>query len=664
MSTGTVTHPASLPSLQILHLEDNPADCTLVQATVSQAGPCTFTTVDNQAAFLRALQSGGFDLILADYTLQGYDGSAALADARRLQPDTPFIFVSGTLGEERVVEILQEGATDCVLKDRLGRLVPSIHRALRSRQEQAERRRIEQALRDSEERFREMAENIREVFWAASADGRRVLYASPAYEIVWNRPVAELVARPESWLDSIVLDDRARVELAREMLATGTPYNLEYRILLPEGGHRWIEERAYPVPDERGRVQRTVGVALDITERKELAKQLQQAQKMEAIGQLAGGIAHDFSNMLTIINGYSSLLLDHPEVPPAVAQTLRQIYVAGGRAASLTRQLLIFSRRSNPHTQPADLNEVVDEAATMLRRMIGEHIRLELDLARPLPHVLADTGMIDQVLMNLVVNARDAMPRGGSLVISTGSCEITAADCRQHPDARPGPHVWLSVRDTGCGIAPEILPRIFEPFFTTKEAGRGTGLGLATVFGIIRQHHGWIEVESEVGTGTMFRFFLPVATAGRPAGQSGEPSHAPFAPEGQEVILLVEDEDAVREYARTVLEMHGYKVLQAASGAGALEAWKWHQQRIALVVTDVVLPDDLTGRDLAARFRADRPGLPVLLTSGYGPEFTGQNPGDQTEFRFIHKPYQPKTLARLVRELLDARPRHANAPPA
>jgi len=640
------------PCLQILHLEDNLADYELVQVAVKIGKlACQLTPAATREEFVKALEQGKFDVILADCSLPGYDGAAALAQARELQPDTPFIFVSGTLGEERAVEILKEGATDCVLKTRLSRLVPAIRRAVQESQEREWRRQAEDALRQSEERFREMAEYIREMFWSASTDGRQIHYVSPAYEQIWKLPLAGLYARPLSWLEQIWLEDKPRVVRARELVGHGTAYSLEYRILQPDGTCRWIEEHGYPVRGPLGQVERMVGVSLDITERKQLEEQLQQAQKIDAIGQLAGGIAHDFSNVLTVINGYSNLLLDNHILPPAVAESLKHIYVAGGRAANLTRQLLIFSRKSFAHHQSIDLNEVIDVVTAMLTRMIGEHIRLELDLAHPLPRIFADTSMLEQILMNLVVNARDAMPKGGSLVISTGSCETTAADCKRNPEAQPGAHAWLSVQDTGCGIPPEVLPRIFEPFFTTKEEGKGTGLGLANVFSIAKQHQGWVEVESEVGAGTLFRVFLPVAQE-----QSAE---TPSSPEnflvqgGKEVILLVEDEEPVRAYARTVLQMHGYKVLEASSGVDALDVWKRHRDRIALLLTDLVMPDEMTGLELSEKLRAERPGLKVLFSSGYNPEMAEDVLKSQSGFSFLHKPYQPKTLARMVREILD-----------
>jgi len=649
MSTETNSGPASL---RILHLEDSTNDCDLVEATAKAAGlDCDFTHATTREEFVGALQRYKFDVILADFNLPGYDGASALAQVRELQADTPFILVSGTIGEERAVAILKGGATDYVMKSGLARLVPAIRRAVLESAERMARSEAETALRQSEERFREMTEKICEMFWIASVDGQQIHYVSPAYEQIWKIPLAQLQARPACWLEQVWTEDRPRLTRARESLAQGMAYNIEYRILQPGGACRWIEERGYPVRGALGVVERMVGVALDITERKQLEEQLHQSQKIDAIGQLAGGIAHDFSNVLTVINGYSNLLLDNHELPPAVAESLKHIYVAGGRAANLTRQLLIFSRKSQANHQLIDLNEVVDAVTAMLKRMIGENIRLELDLAHPLPRILADASMLEQVLMNLVVNARDAMPRGGSLVVSTGSCETTEADRARNSLARPGPHVWLSVRDTGCGIAPEVLPRIFEPFFTTKEEGKGTGLGLANVLSIAKQHQGWVEAESTPGEGTLFRIFLPVADeqlADTPA--SAETRRVAG---GKEVVLLVEDDEPVRAYARTVLQMHGYKVLEAVSGIDALEVWKRHRDRIALLVTDLVMPDEMTGLELSEKLRAERPGLKVLFSSGYNPEMAEDMLKTHEGFSFLHKPYQPKTLARMVREILD-----------
>jgi PAS domain S-box-containing protein len=694
----------------------------------------------------------------------------------------PYLFVSGAIGEERVIESLKSGATDYVLKGRLERLLPAARRALRDTGEFAKRRaagealrraeakfrdifenavegiyqstpqgqlldvnramaricgyaspeelcaavhdlghdlhadpprraefdrllnergevlayesRIkrkdgivvwisesarvvrgaqgellyyenlvtditsrkaaEDALRQSEERFREMADHIDSVFYIAALDTGRWLYVSSAYERIWGLPLVELYAQPAQWTGAIVPEDRAPVLAARGQLAQGEPFRIEYCIKRPDGALRWIEDRSYLIREPSGEMKRAVGIAMDITQRRQLEGQLRQAQKMEAVGQLAGGLAHDFNNVLTIVIGYAQLLLDGGTMPPDAIGPLTQIYTAGNRAANLTRQLMVFSRKQAISRRAVDLNQIVGDICDMLRRMIGEQIKLELALSPALCTAEADAGMIEQVLMNLTVNARDAMPGGGTLGIATEHVTIDNAAARHNPEARPGEFVCLSVRDTGCGIPPENLPRIFEPFFTTKEAGHGTGLGLAMVFGIVQQHKGWIELESTVGTGTCFRILLP-AIVPVAADAASRPAKTVSAGGGSETLLLVEDEPAVREFAVAVLRSHGYRVLQACSGVDALEVWKWHGPRIALLVTDLVLPDGLGGVELAARLRKERPALRVVLTSGYANGASGESFQPPTGMHFIGKPYKPQGLAQAVRDALDDR---------
>ncbi len=655
--------PDTLPSLHVLHLEDSEIDANLVAHTISDEGlECHINRVASRADFINALNRKQYDVILADYTLPGYSGDGALKDVREIQPMTPVIFVSGTIGEEQAIEIMKTGALDYVLKHRMARLVPAIRRAVHESREHARRVHAEQELQITTRRFREMADNIKEVFWIRSADGFSVHYASPACEPIWGYPPAMIYNKSTLWLESIVAEDRSRLIAALGQLRLGTPYTLAYRITRPDGKQRWIEERGFPVRSDSGIIERTVAASVDITERKALEEQLKQSQKMEAIGQLAGGIAHDFSNMLSVINGYSNMLLDNTELPPDATELLRQIYVAGGRAASLTRQLLIFSRKAHPHSHVVDLNEIVSDLTTMLSRLIGERLTLQLDLASGLPPTFADTGMIEQVLMNLVVNARDATNGTGIIVISTGACEVTEQDRARNPEARVGAHLWLSVRDTGCGIPPEVLPRIFEPFFTTKAAGHGTGLGLSTVIGIARQHEGWVEVESEVGNGSLFRVFLPLASED---AQSASPYTASPAQVrgGKEVILLAEDEESVRAYTRTVLEMYGYRVIPTANGPAAVEAWKIHGDRVALLLTDLVMTDEMTGLDLAENLRAQRPDLKVIFYSGYSTEASATMLANHKNYTFLQKPFQPNALARLVRDAIDGTERTGSHAP-
>jgi CheY-like chemotaxis protein len=373
---------------------------------------------------------------------------------------------------------------------------------------------------------------------------------------------------------------------------------------------------------------------------------------METVGQLAGGIAHDFNNMLTVINGHAGLLLDSGGLPSEVTESLKQIYMAGERASNLTRQLLFFSRKRAIQRRSLELNLIVDEVAAMLRRLIGEDITLELKLDPALPAVDADAGMLEQVLINLAINARDAMAHGGPIKIHTRAVDRAATDIPVNCAAQPGRFACIMVQDVGCGIPPDVIGRIFEPFFTTKELGKGTGLGLATVFGIVQQHGGWIEVDSQVGVGTRFNIYLPAAP--RSATPKAEDAGTKVKG-GRETVLVVEDEEGVREFTVSVLRLYGYRVLQAHSGVDALEVWLRHSARIDLLLTDMVMPDDMSGPQLAARLRAEKPELPVVFASGYSQELANQVFAACPSAQFIHKPYQPRALAKIVREALDAK---------
>jgi PAS domain S-box-containing protein len=641
------------PPLRILHLDDSPDDQELVRRRLeSEWAAARITPVQSPTEFETALRGEPFDVILSDYTLPGYDGSAALRLAQQYCPEVPYIFVSGTIGEERAIDSIKLGATDYVLKDRLDRLPVAIRRALHEVRERRRRREAETALRESEERFRLMAENIREVFWTRRVDDFALVYVSPAYGQIWGRPAAELYADPQAWFASINPEDRAAAESSLRGVSGGSPCQLEYRILRPDGSWRWIEDRAYPVQGGDGRIERVVGVSVDITERKELETRLLQAQKMEAIGQLAGGLAHDFNNVLTVIIGYARLLLDREGMPPAFVEPISQMFTAGSRAAGLTRQLLLFSRRQPADRRPIDLNTVVDEMGAMLCRLITETIGLRLEPSPSALVVDADAVMLEQVLMNLALNARDAMPEGGTLLIRVHSVEFGADEARRRREARAGKFACMTVTDTGCGIAPENLSKIFEPFYTTKEAGRGTGLGLATVYGIVKQHDGWIEVDSTPGKGTTFHVFLPLSLRPLPDALT-QPARLYGGMGSSETILLIEDETAVREFAVAVLRGTGFRVLQASNGAEALETWKWHRTRIALVFTDVVVPQCASGIALAERFRAEKPTLKVVLTSGYGAAEPDRKLEQPLGMRFLPKPYRPSALADAIRAALD-----------
>jgi PAS domain S-box-containing protein len=495
--------------LRVLYVEDSSFDREIVADVLSREGlDCEFAYAATEKEFTEALDSFQFDLILSDFTLPSFSGAAALMVAKAIRPEVPFLFVSGTIGEERAVESVRRGATDYVLKNHLDRLVPAVRRALLEAQEHKERLRAEQLLRESEERFRQVVENIREVFWLTDPDKQAMLYISPAYEKIWGRTCDSLYQSPRTWIDAVHLEDRERVLEAASTKQVRGDYDEVYRIVRPDGSLRWIHDRAFPLRDADDKIYRMVGIAEDITEQRNLELQLRHVQKMESIGQLAGGVAHDFNNMLTVIQGHASLLALEPTLNETAQESAKGILLAAESAATLTRQLLTFSRRQVIQTRELNLNDIIESIIKMLRRVLGKNVALQFT-AGDIPPVLADMGMLEQVLMNLAVNARDAMPDGGTLNIHTGTETISEAFARQNPEASAGRFVRLEIADTGCGIPSENLSKIFEPFFTTKEAGKGTGLGLAIVYGIVRQHRGWITLQSKAGCGTTFKIYLP-----------------------------------------------------------------------------------------------------------------------------------------------------------
>lgn len=517
--------------LRLLHLEDNPVDADLIIATLTEGGiPCESRLVEGRDAFVTALKEGQIDMILADYSLPGFDGISALALARKLRPDIPFIFVSATLGEELAIDTMHRGATDYILKQRLGRLVPSVQRALRELHDRAERKRAEEALQQSE-------------------------------------------------------------------------------------------------------------------------KQLRQAQKMEAVGRLAGGLAHDFNNLLTVIMGHSQVLLGEMGPAHPLRGKIEEMQKAGDRAATLIRQLLTFSRKQPSEPKVLSLNPIIANFETMLRRLIGEDIEFTFKASQENLRVKTDPAQLEQVLMNLVVNARDAMPKGGKLTIETASANLGRTPVYHLSPLPPGAYVRLSVSDTGCGMPPDVQAHIFEPFFTTKEEGKGTGLGLSTVFGIVTQSGGGLDVTSTVGKGTRFDVYLPSVTAEiEPVSGLEAPHHSVH---GHESILVVEDDPSVRELVRDELRKLGYRVFEAKNGLEACLVGTQQMGGLQLLLTDVVMPG-MSGTELAQHLRVIKPDLKLLFMSGYTDD-VGIGAGDPLS-AYLQKPFTPEALAKLVRELLDDQP--------
>ncbi len=387
----------------------------------------------------------------------------------------------------------------------------------------------------------------------------------------------------------------------------------------------------------------------DITDRVRLENELRQAQKMEAVGRLAAGVAHDFNNILTVILGNTSTQLRNPRLDKKLTCSLTQVQRAAERATALTRQLLAYSRKQIIQRRPLALNEVVEQTVAMLRRLIGEHIALDMQLAPDLPPIFADPSNVEQVIMNLALNARDAMPDGGKLTLATTRVEIDKASRARNPEAQLGPYICLAVKDTGYGMDAATVGRIFEPFFTTKDPGQGTGMGLATVYGVLKQHGGWIEVDTAPGRGTTIRTFFPLSKEGFVAASAkSESLPTESTPINDITILVVEDEEMLREFVSEALGTLGYHVLSAANGRDALNVWAEHRDEIALLLTDVVMPESISGRQLAHTLIQDKPNLKVIFTSGYSSELFESEFEREKAHLFLAKPYLPDRLAQTV----------------
>jgi PAS domain S-box-containing protein len=475
-----------------------------------------------------------------------------------------------------------------------------------------------------------------------------ILFANKAFCAMAGYSPEEILGKTPNFLKSGKHDASFFTELWETILA-GRVWQGEIVNRRKNGTFYHEEMTITPIRETDGEISHFIAIKKDITQHTRLKEQLHHMQKMEAIGQLAGGIAHEFNNLLTVIHGNAQLVLSaESPLKEESRRGLQQITDAAERAANLTRQLLVFGRKQVIQFQPVNLNQVIGNFTKILKRVIGEHVLLQCRYAEDLPPVNADVGMIEQILINLIVNARDAMPAGGSISITTETVRVDSAYVNTHPEAQPGNFVCFSVSDAGTGIYPEYLPRIFEPFFTTKEAGKGTGLGLATVYGIIKQHKGWIDVSSQLGCGTTFKIFL-AASACNVVQKRILPTTTRAAV-GRENILVVEDDPDVRMFTRDVLEASGYQVWDACDGLEALKIWKANTAQIDLLVTDVNMPGGLNGRELADRLWEERPGLKVILISGYGP---GQLGIIKMPTRILSKPFSRESLTQAVRSCLD-----------
>ena len=620
------------PPLRIVFVEDVPADAELAAVELRRAGlSLESRRAETREQLADALREFRPALVLSDFTLPGFNGMEALALTLERAPGTPFILLTGSTNEETAVACMRAGAWDYILKDRMSRLPLAVRAALDRAAARERERLAQEALHESERRHRLVLDNSLDAQLLTSPDGT-IYSANPAACAMFGRSEAEICRLGRNAL----LDaNDARLAPALEQRAQTGQFRGELTGLRADGTEFPIDLSSSVFRDATGEWRTSMAIR-DLTQRATLEAQLRQAQKMEAIGSLAGGVAHDFNNVLQAMLSHVQLLHSQVSDPARVAATAAELEQQVKRGVALTRQLLLFSRRETTKLEALDLNEVVRASAQLLGRLVRENIRFRLELAGGPLAVRADRGQLDQVLMNLVVNAADAMPGGGVLRVGTG----------RSADGSP----WVSVSDTGCGIPEAIRARVFEPFFTTKAPGKGTGIGLAVVRGIVDQHGGAIELESEVGRGTTVRITLQAIDA---APAAGPPSGDKPLPRGRgERVLVVEDERGAREGLAEILTSLGYTVFAAPSGedAQALPV----EPGFDLLLTDLMLPG-VAGPELAVEMVGRWPRLRVILMSGYTEDEAVKGRIAAELVRFLQKPFDMVTLAHEVRTALDER---------
>jgi two-component system cell cycle sensor histidine kinase/response regulator CckA len=625
--------------LRALIVEDDPFDAELVIHEVGRDREVAAVVVTTAAQTRAALTGERWDLVLSDWVIPGFGALEVLDLTRELDLDVPVIILSGMITEEVAVAAMRAGARDFVRKDQLSRLVPAIERELREAEVRAARRRAEAQVSASEERYRQLFESSPLPMWVYDTRTLGFLAVNDAAVRRYGYSRDEFLAR--ALTDLRPVEDHGQL---RDAVERRDGSRRIWRHVTRSGEVLAVEITAHDL-DFEGRRARLV-LANDVTERQRLEDQLRQSQKMEAVGRLAGGIAHDFNNILSVIMSYSEALLK--ALPPGqLRDDAEQVRSAGQRGAALTRQLLMFNRQQQVEPQVLDLNDLLADMTRMLQRLLRADIELAVHPAPGLGSIRADQGSLEQVVMNLVVNAGDAMPTGGTITLATANAELDRAVAGD----RAGAYVVLEVRDTGSGMDRAIQARIFEPFFTTKQRGRGTGLGLSVVFGIVRQSGGQIAVDSEPGRGTTFRIYLPRVEAIARSG-SARPRPAPLP--GTETVLVVEDDSQVRKVVLAILRRHGYTVIAAGDGDEAVRACKAHHHPIHLLLTDMVMPGT-TGRELAAQLLRIRPEMKVACMSGYFDAGDELDPG----VPYLQKPFTAQALVTCVRDALDGNGRRS-----
>jgi two-component system, cell cycle sensor histidine kinase and response regulator CckA len=641
-------HRSASP-LRVLLVEDDLDDAEWVAQELERAGwRVLVERAQDRDEVAAALGRSTFDIVISDYQLQRMQAPEALALWRDLELDIPFIVCSGTIGVEEAAEVVRAGASDFVLKGGGSRLGTAVARELRNAesrralgQSELARAHAIEALARSEQLFHDLFESAPEATFILTANAL-VRAANQRAGTLFGSSTVEMVGQPFARFVPSFGPARLGADTG-DAGAAGRPFEGE---AVRSGGG------TFPVEVSLGRLagegDLTVASVHDLTERRRLEDQLRQTQKMEAIGRLASGVAHDFNNILGVVIGNSQLLMKDPNAGERARARGEQILLASERGVGLTRQLLAFSRRDTSGESTLDFNETVERISGLLARLLGEDITFEFQRNDPLGLVRANRTEVEQILMNLAVNARDAMVGGGRLLVETSNEIVDHAYLRAHADAAPGNYVCVSVSDTGHGMTREVQERVFEPFFTTKPEGKGTGLGLATVYSIVKRNRGFVHLYSEVGHGTTFRVYLPLVI-----GEPERPAGASAVAKGAETLLVVEDDPALSELIRELLQENGYRVLAASSPDEALAVAGRHEGALDLLVTDIVMPG-MNGKQLASRLRETCPRLRVLYMSGYTEDIVGQRGLLDGASVFLAKPFTEEALTQSVRRAIGA----------
>ena len=633
--------------LRILIVEDRNSDFLIVERHLKLHGLSALCSrVDSLEALKEALVDKRWGLVLTDYKLPQLNFQEILDLLGRDIPEVPVIMVTGTLGEERAVEILKRGVCDYVLKQNLARLVPAILRSLKEKRELKGRHR-------AEERLTLALQGANDGLWDWNL-ATSELFFSPRWKSMLGYADDEMESRYDNWEGLLHPEDmeHSLTHLRDFKAGTLAKYEVEFRMRHKQGHYVDILSRAFALHGDLGEVVRMVGTHVDVTEMKKLEAQCRQTLKMEAVGQLAGGVAHDFNNILSIILGYTHLILQKVKPKSPVASYVEQIAKASGRAAVLTKSLLAFSRKQSVVLAVVDLCEVVTGLESFFRKLIREDIELSINCAGTSLKVLADRGQIEQVMMNLVTNARDAMPSSGRISMETLQVFMDQEFIESHGYGKVGEFALFSLSDNGDGMDRETQKRVFEPFFTTKKQGEGTGLGLSMAYGIVKKHDGFIEVHSEPGTGTTVNIYLPSMASAAKASPREPVASVALRGEGTETILVCEDDADLRRLTVKVLSHFGYRVIEAVDGQDAVEKFVAHKEEVALAIIDTIMPRK-NGNLASQEMKMLRPSLKTIFASGYAWDvFQQTNPFDENTV-FLHKPVLPQDLLAKVRAMLD-----------